>query len=154
MPEPDKTDLAYAAGIIDGEGSICILRVRAGTGKRSLSPAWFGRVIVDMTDSPIPAWFKQTFGGSLYIPKKSRRQVWYIARHDAVAFLDQVRPYLRQKGAQADLLKDFYSDPEISFKPRKWTPHNSLPPEQIAARDSYAERLSALNGRKRVFSHP
>ncbi len=148
-----KTDLAYAAGIIDGEGSICILVARPNTKKRSRSPAWTGRVTVDMTDSLIPDWLGTTFGGRVLSVKGTKRRVWYVGRLDAVQFLRHVRPYLRQKGAQADLFTQFYSDPEISFKPRKHSPSNALPAEQIALRNSYAVRMSALNGRERMNFH-
>ncbi len=144
-----ETDLAYAAGIIDGEGSIMLRRTRIAA-RGSVYPAWYARVCVDMTDSHVPLWLHDTFGGVMRaIPTKTanrERLVWMLTRLEARNFLELIRPYLKQKGRQADLLAAFYSDPGISFAPRGGI---RLSVEEVSLRDSYTVRMSRLNGRER-----
>jgi hypothetical protein len=94
------TDLAYAAGIIDGEGCISGVLSRGG------NPAV--QVVVQM-DGPIPFWLATTFGGTVY-PGKGYANLprWQMHRRELLLdFLPQVLPYLKQKGRQVELLLMF-----------------------------------------------
>lgn len=92
---PTQTDLAYAAGLIDGEGSI----MRHGTGIR---------LCVAMCDKPVLRWLHEFMGGALYdkkvAPGRSPQLRLEISRqsdlHDALLAM---MPYLRVKRRQAEL---------------------------------------------------
>lgn len=94
------TDLAYAAAIIDGEGSIsCVI-----TNERSRSLCI--QVSVGMIDHEIPLWLAENFGGSTHRArrvKKHHRQLlrWTVSTQKSAAFLRQILPYLRAKKSQA-----------------------------------------------------
>ena len=110
----NKVDLAYAAGILDGEGSICLTKNRSG---RWPSP----QVAVASTDRELLDWLREQFSGSISIkkPRRSTHQVsydWKLTDQNALRFLQLVRPYLRieRKISRADLLLEAY----LSATPR------------------------------------
>ncbi len=110
----NEVDLAYAAGILDGEGSICLTRNRVG---RWPSP----QVAVASNDRELLEWLRAQFGGSISVkkPRRSTHQIsydWKLTDQNALRFLQLVRPFLRieRKIARADLLLEGY----LSVTPR------------------------------------
>ena len=114
-----ENDLAYLAGLIDGEGSIS-LSVRSDKTNR----AWIGiRVAIGMTDEPVIRWLAATFGGS--VSHRTRRDprwrdvfIWTISQQQAAALLKEVRPFLRVKYRQADVVMLVAAD----LKYHRWNP--------------------------------
>jgi len=105
-----ETELAYAAGIVDGEGSVCLIRSRPG---RFPSP----QVSVCSTDRELVDWFKERFGGTIVCKKRrfahhSDAYDWKLIDRNALRFLSMVRPYLtlNRKFARVALLLDTYLD--------------------------------------------
>lgn len=102
-----EIDKAYAAGIIDGEGSIMLLE-RTG--------AMFGRISVGMSDPEAVFWLKETFDGSIRekVSKSNKRwktiYMWDVNNQSTVAFCKQILPYLKTKKKQATLLIAFYDN--------------------------------------------
>lgn len=100
-----KVDIAYIAGIIDGEGSICLARSRTKDGKYTYSPL----VEVAMTDDFICKWLHFSFGGCftmdrrLKYPRAKLCARWSVAGQGAYDFLKVVYPYLILKKAQAEI---------------------------------------------------
>ena len=87
-----KTDLAYTAGIIDGEGCIYISK--------------------QSNDEWLCQWLKFTWGGSIYRiePKKERWSIawdWTIQTNQAYIFLKTILPYLQLKRQQAEIAIKF-----------------------------------------------
>ena len=102
------TELAYAAGLFDGEGSISLVRQK---NNRSHSP----QVAVASNDYEVLAWFQKRFGGSIVTkqPRKSTHSVsydWRLTDRRALAFLQLIRPYLviERKIRRIDLLLNDY----------------------------------------------
>jgi hypothetical protein len=97
---PCATDLAYLAGIIDGEGTI-----------RAFVAGGRNRVLVQVanTSEDLIHWLEQ-FGGKSYWdscnPKRRRHKpcaAWRVTRAlDCFRLLSALRPYLRIKRAAAD----------------------------------------------------
>jgi len=118
-------ELAYAAGLFDGEGSISLVRQRIN---RSHSP----QVAVASTDHEVIRWFQQRFGGSVVTkpPRKSSHSVsydWRLTDRRALDFLKLIRPYLiiERKIRRIDLLlKDYIA----------CTPRNGRYSKEIAER--------------------
>jgi hypothetical protein len=85
--------LAYAAGIVDGEGTIGV--VHQGGRRRPMVT-----VTVVNTSREVIDWFTSEFGGKVYLrnnPRFGSKQIytWTIARlRDVQAFLQAIRPYL------------------------------------------------------------
>lgn len=97
----DPVDAAYIAGFIDGEGCISI-------GKRR-SDSFYIRVTVVNT-KPVPLqWMVDVTGlGKVHErinkkPNYANLYRWLVQADGAATLLQQIRPYLRIKGPQADL---------------------------------------------------
>lgn len=98
-----KTDLAYAAGIVDGEGSISLHHNRNNN-------AMALRVRITSTDEWLCLWFKLYFGGSISVETTSRNKPcfkWIIGCKKAGEFLSLMLPYLHIKKPQAELALQF-----------------------------------------------
>jgi len=104
------TDLAYLAGLIDGEGYIGIKKSRPGSGGR-VSPSYHARIQVRMVDEPAIAFLAATLGGNYYKESPSAakgRPLYCFSASDRKAehILRTVRPYLRVKAQNADAVLD------------------------------------------------
>ena len=106
-----KTDLAYIAGIVDGEG--CITLARA-TRKHPTSLCGYSidtLVIVSNTNKWLLEYLKFAFGGSVRAQKLGEnRKVcyhWRLSSRQAEAFLELILPYLHLKRPQAELALKF-----------------------------------------------
>jgi hypothetical protein len=130
------TEAAYAAGILDGEGSIQFARQRKS---RWPSPI----VSISSTDRELLEWFRSRLGGSIiqkrtYNPLHSPSFDWKLADRRAIEFLGIVRPFLviKRKVARCDLLLANYLD---------CTPRNGRYTEKIETRKrELIERFSSL----------
>lgn len=96
-----STSLAYAAGLIDGEGCIHL----DTTGR-----TYKARVSVGMTQPALELLkeMQSEWGGTLYQLRAATDRwaaawTWHMTGPTAERFLLAVRPYLRLKRAQADL---------------------------------------------------
>lgn len=84
-------DLAYAAGLFDGEGSIML---------RPRRPRNNGTLIVSMsnTDASLIGWLKDRWGGFAkpYRMQGNRKPAWSwcLAARAAAAFLMEIQPYV------------------------------------------------------------
>jgi hypothetical protein len=131
-----ETELAYAAGIVDGEGSVSLIRSRLN---RFPSP----QVSVCSTDRELVAWFKARFGGTIAIKRKrkphhSDAYDWKLIDRNALRFLALVRPYLtiQRKVARVDMLLELYLDA---------TPRNGRYTEETLQRkQELIEKFSSL----------
>jgi len=103
--EASDTDWAYAAGLVDGEGCIAVVR--------SFLPArnkyGYGvQVVVANRDRPVLGWMQELWGGlvvSVSMRKGLARPSWnWRCRpgQGAEAFLRGIRPWLRIKTKQCD----------------------------------------------------
>jgi hypothetical protein len=128
-------DLAYAAGLIDGEGCIGIYP-NSHNGNYQL------RLSVEMTDKIGLSVLWRLFGGKWYYKKavapRKARYVWMTFNREAASACKALRPYLRVKAKQVDnvLTADW-----LSFYKRKM----SL--EQQAIRKQVWLKNKELNSR-------
>lgn len=107
MGELVNTDLAYVAGLIDGEGCIH-LEVSKGR--------WYQpRVSVGMTEPALPLLtsLRDEWGGTLYQMRKPTTKwagawTWHMTGHPAAKLLTAITPYLRLKGNQAEAALKLY----------------------------------------------
>lgn len=91
-----ETELAYAAGLIDGEGSIHIEETK---GK------WYApRVCLGMTLPAVETMsvLHKEYGGTLRVMRPATERwaeawMWYVHGPDAKRFLSEILPYLRIK---------------------------------------------------------
>jgi hypothetical protein len=96
-----EAELAYFAGIIDGEGCFAVHR-RGTTGIYGL------QLQVGNTDPQLMQWIQQRFGGSLKLERRSNPKHqpvwrWWAASADLDVILTRLIPYLICKKRQAEL---------------------------------------------------
>lgn len=102
-------ELAYTAGIIDGEGCIIIhIQSRTNTSK----VGYQAKVFVGNTSEELIRWLARNYGGKAYFEanKNAKRKDiwrWVITGNKVLTFLELVYPYLRLKKAQAELAINF-----------------------------------------------
>src|SRR6266403_465767 len=102
--------VAYMAGIIDGEGSIYIGNFSSNP--KTGSKYYQTNIEVTNTDKPLMDWIADTFGGRIntyllsQIPKNSRRTYYrWIATGERVTHLAEILlPYLIAKKRQAEIM--------------------------------------------------
>ena len=97
--------LAYVAGIVDGEGSITITT-------NATRRTFVSFIYVSNTDVRLMDWLRTTFGGSVYKMKSQGDNCkagyrWALFGKKAGKFIKQIRPYLKIKYEQADVVIAF-----------------------------------------------
>jgi len=105
-----KTDIAYIAGLFDGEGCIRINKNSANRNYYTLN------VSVKMAWEWMPKYLHLAFGGSIhkykmdkYYPNAKDQWCWNIRGKEATEFLKAILGYLRVKRAEAELAIVFQS---------------------------------------------
>lgn len=107
-----KTDLAYMAGVFDGEGCICIAKAKAREGR--YHPSYHLECSVQMANEYLPTLYRFSFGGSIYLyqhknPRHQPTWEWHISARKANDFLKAILPYLTIKKGEAELAIKFQS---------------------------------------------
>lgn len=99
-----NTDLAYAAGYIDGDGCFHISKQ---------SNKFITHFLITSTDKNILMWFRKKFEGTISHPKAnknpSHKTVYYFSQKKkrAVPFAESILPYLVEKRFEATIFIDF-----------------------------------------------
>ena len=87
---PKPTDLAYLAGVFDGEG--CVL---------------FNRITVDNTNPYLLVLYREVWGGRIYTKRTSKGHRtcfrWSASGTDCRQALNDMMPYLVEKKSQAEI---------------------------------------------------
>ena len=102
-----ECELAYIAGIIDGEGCIAVERRNVNDGRKY--PSYGVTITIVNTDIRLISWLHCRVGGCLVRknvdPNRNHKPQYQIQiRHTlAEAIINSVRPYLIIKGEQADI---------------------------------------------------
>lgn len=144
-------DLAYAAGIMDGEGYIGITVLEKDKRRKQTSPCFQLVVSVGMTDPQVVNWLSDTFGGNAYSypPRKSNTRGvfhWRLAGKNAAGFCSLIRGSLKIKQKQADVAIRYYADPRMNHG-RHGGRGVSISPDEITLRRVYKAEIQALNQR-------
>lgn len=102
---PQQADVAYVAGLFDGEGSAQIY-VGSGSNRKGIVFA----VSIWQSWEPVLDWVASTFGGGVYrrrnsgygLGSKRATAEWRITGHAAYNFLVLIRQYLKIRHVKAD----------------------------------------------------
>ena len=100
-----KTDIAYIAGLIDGEGYIGI---KKGTIRKDCTnPSYHARIQIRMVDEPAIKFVSDMVGGNYYKEKpnaQNGRPLYCYQASDkaAAAILETILPYLKVKKQSAE----------------------------------------------------
>ena len=138
-----RYDLAYTAGIIDGDGYIAITKYPDKKCKVGYHYAL--KVVVGMGNPTVPMWLHLNFGGSLNTYKGSRKQykdrhIWQITTKQASEFLEMILPYLKEKSGQAKIAIEFQQS-----KTRSYSKYSHKPIALIEAEATLSQEVSKLN---------
>lgn len=131
-----ETELAYLAGIIDGEGCLCIQR--PGNKTHTL------RMFVMNTFKPLIDYLYKTYGGFQYSRKKENntwkiRHEWFVDTKILDDLLPRLLPYLINKKEHAEICIEFRKTfPKIRG-------YRTIPPDLIAIREACHRRIKVLN---------
>jgi hypothetical protein len=134
-----EPDLAYLAGILDGEG--CITLCQVGRSRYST------QIFIANTDERLVHWVHSRFGGSIALrrkPKDSRHKplwMWLLSGPSVEPFLTAVLPYLVLKHEQASLLLEYRKTVTAIGT------NNLTPTHIVENRERMKSRLSVLNRR-------
>lgn len=138
-------DAAYIAGIMDGEGSICISRKTDSTMKRGY--CYRLHVTIANTDLPLVEWLMVVTGlGKVYTQKRINQKHkqayhWNLWSIQAYQVLKEIYPYLRQKKERAKIGMAF-----IEAK-NDGVGRNGLSDEEWASQASAYDAMKVLNRR-------
>jgi len=111
-----KNQIAYMAGLFDGEGSVDYAQ-RWGTSAKNKKRYLFRRISCEMTltDYEVIKWFHQTIGfGGVWtkkVPEGLKPQWrWACCFHDSYKFAKQMLPYTRIKYEKLKQIIDHYDE--------------------------------------------
>jgi hypothetical protein len=101
-------EIAYVAGLFDGEGMVRIAKER-----RTNSTSYQVHIMIGMTHEPIIRMLHLQFGGSFYVNDHSKRNpnarpqyCWQACSQNACTFLRLIHPFLVVKKDEAKLALD------------------------------------------------
>ena len=135
-----NTEKAYLAGVVDGEGSICLALKKAG----NLS----FRLQIANTDLRLMDWLTTYVGGHSYrVERKyaSRHKPcyqWMVSGDEASAILVAILPYLHLKAEQAGLAIRAWDVRQPTPISDRRQPTN---PGILEMRGEHVEQMHALN---------
>lgn len=131
----ELTELAYMAGLFDGEGCIQIVKNKGnGRGRHYL------RCSLEMTNEELPKSLQAYFGGTvrrrnLPLPRQNQWE-WKTTTNTAYLFLKAIYPYLRLKKVEADVA--------LEFQKSMHTCPTRLTEEELTIREAQRLLLSSL----------
>lgn len=153
MKEYTIAQIAYLAGIIDGEGSIYIGNFSFN--KKTGAKYYQTNIEVTNTDEALIQWLVKFFGGRMnkytfkQTPKNSRRPIfrWIASGELLTELCHLLLPYLVIKKNQCEIMIKMRKTFEkgITIKGTQGTQPNS--PELLALRQSYLEQMQSLHCR-------
>lgn len=116
-----ETDKAWAAGIIDGEGSIFVMTQKRLDRERDTN--YILRVAVQSTDPFMTAELKRLWpeGAEFSVQRDKRENCsntmkWQLNGSRASTFLVDILPYMRVKKAQAEIAIEFQTSSKKHWK--------------------------------------
>jgi hypothetical protein len=116
-----KEERAYMAGLFDGEGCVSLSTVN--------KTQHLCVVTISQKRMAVLAWFHDVFGGSLFVRRRMQRQetrlgVWSIGDADTIRIFHRiVKPYLRIKAEEFELVVAYLNSPEPSPEALRDTMH-------------------------------
>lgn len=132
----NQTDLAYLAGLIDGEGTVSCSVVKNAKGFLALNK----QLSIFNTNLTLISWITARFGGTVHSRKrninwKEEHQVKWSA-NEAASLLTAILPYLVIKKEQAEIFIALHK-----------TKSNSVSLETQEYRQRLCSRIAELNKR-------
>lgn len=147
MKQTKALKLAYAAGFIDGEGFIGIVKENR-VSPRGKSESYTSRVVVGQQDGEIMDWLVGNFGGYVHHVKRDGSYMWILTNKKSFYFLKEIEPFLKYKRPQANLIIRFYERHLIGNEKRRY---KQLSQDELCKREQIYQELRDI---KKVFKQP
>ena len=128
-----KTDIAYTAGLVDGEGSIII----AKSYSTKYGNCYRITTTIANNNLVILEWVNDKFGG--HIHKSNSCYMWQLNGKKCHKFLTSLTPYLKIKSEQAELALQYIST-------IKHTGCKKLSKTIVKQREKLRRKMQKLNG--------
>jgi hypothetical protein len=141
----NENQIAYLAGIMDGEGSFYIGR------DHRREKCFNSRLYVVNTDERLIKWLQENFTGLTYSrtspknPKWKMKYEWVARKSEILPICEAIYPFLICKREQAEVMIKFRE----TFKERRGARH-SVPSETHDLRLNLLSQLSKLNHRSSI----
>lgn len=142
-----KTDLAYFAGIFDGEGSVTISIRKPAPQRHQRSPCHYLRVCVGNTNEWLIRQHEFAFGGHISKREDPGKDgkcktawMWTVTSTQAAQFLQAILPYLHIKRPQAEIGLSLQRDRKV--RRARAIPVSS---EELAVREAQRLLLKKMN---------
>lgn len=146
----DEKQIAYFAGLFDGEGWVRFATVNQGKWRKS--PSFMLTVGINNCHPKPLILLQQEFGGKFYCnerysknPKHRTLYQWTIFSHKAFIFLAMIKPHLIIKLDEVNVAFELFG--HIYKNKGVWGYHKPIPQEVIAYRESLVQKLSDLKHR-------
>lgn len=132
MMSNSLSDLAYCAGVFDGEG--CVTLTKDGDSNYRL------RLKITSTDYSVLTWLQDHFGGSINLSRKETDNNkeswdWYCKTEDQVVFLFGILPYTIIKRAQIIEALNYHFEKQNGGK---------LTEDEFVLRERYYMKLKSM----------
>ncbi len=153
MIKSTHDDILWAAGFLDGDGTINMYRHKPKKGTKQ-NYVYGLRVSVSNTVYEVLQWYKDRWGGGISevstapsYQKRSKLRFWdwHIYGAKALSFIQDVRPYLKIKDVEASLATEYWEG-----NPPPLGHNQPSPAEDIAYREKYYRRIREAHGSKAV----
>jgi len=132
MMSNSLSDLAYCAGVFDGEGCVTLTRDKELTYRLRLK--------ITSTEYSVLAWIQEHFGGTINLSRKETDNNkeswdWYCKTEDQVVFLFGILPYTIIKRAQIIEALNYHFEKQNGGK---------LTEDEFALRERYYMKLKSM----------
>lgn len=155
MKKDKQTKLAYAAGIIDGEGCIRIVTRKPRYGRSAQHSLMLQ---VAQKDGILMDWLYGVFGGMIYLKNKKTDGTdwiyeWRVMDNKAAEVLKQVLPLLTVKRKQAELALRFqtHKTGAGNYGDGRYKP---LSENELQLREKLAQEISELKRQYQKSKNP
>jgi len=150
-----KTDLAYAAGIIDADGCIHIGKLHDN--RRKGRPHYSLYVKLAQTDNEAVNWISETFGGSVrsYFYKGKNyhgtkpMNIWNLYGQKAIDFLNIIKPYMKIKTKQIEIAGSFSKVRFFNNRSRRKGRFMAMPDDVMEQKEKFRVQMSLANQRRK-----
>jgi hypothetical protein len=136
-------DLAYLAGIVDGEGCV---EVRFLSGRTARRTGLDMRIVVGNTDRRLIDWLVETWGGRVHVAARAGvrdMHVWTLMVRSNRELCEALLPHLRLKAEQLALALEAASL-SISRGRNPDGTTRTIPPDNLARRAAIVQEVAQL----------
>ena len=131
---------AYAAGLVDGEGCIMIVKCKSCLSRPKPCNYFYSKLVVGMLDREGIDVLQGLFGGRInsYMWGEKMGYYWVIQANKALEPLKKLYPFLRVKKAQAEVAIALQTRVSNHFSRR------TITPEELKVREHYFNKIKEL----------